>query len=264
MPSSSADSLVRLVRSGSSEGIAALAAGLESGAVTLEDASGAFADLKGVTDDLAAIAYETFRDLEGAAAPAIALALGTAVGIRDIEQLERPHVEICWTGPDADGPLVTSNASAIQEMLQGCRETGEILLVGYSFTAPDGSFMEKVVDELCEASKRRANIQIVLHKDEEESNKKHLLEKWDVFARKPKVFTWQPTDAHAYTKLHAKCLVVDRLQALVTSANFTFHGLESNIELGLLVRNQPIATAIHERFDHLINAGVLVPWEDPK
>ena len=88
------------------------------------------------------------------------------------------------------------------------------------------------------------------------------LKHWDVFAVKPLVYTWDPPADHPYTKLHAKCLVVDRLQMIVTSANFTFHGLESNIELGLLVRNQPLASAVHELFDNLIADGVLRPWKD--
>ena len=46
---------------------------------------------------------------------------------------------------------------------------------------------------------------------------------------------------------------------LVGSANFTFLGLESNLELGLRVRG-PQAAAVAERFDHLMASGVLRPW----
>ena len=82
---------------------------------------------------------------------------------------------------------------------------------------------------------------------------------WDVFTKKPKVYTWTPSGEHPYTSLHAKCLVVDRLDALVTSANFAFHGLESNPELGLSVMG-PQATSIFERFEHLISEGILTEW----
>jgi hypothetical protein len=57
----------------------------------------------------------------------------------------------------------------------------------------------------------------------------------------------------------AKALVVDRLEALVTSANLTLHGLQANLELGLRVRG-PQAQAIALRFDHLIASGVLHEW----
>ena len=82
---------------------------------------------------------------------------------------------------------------------------------------------------------------------------------WDVLVKKPRVMTWDPPAAHPYTKLHAKVLIVDRVEMLVGSANFTFHGLESNLELGLRVRG-PQAGAVAERFDHLMANGVIRDW----
>lgn len=259
---SETDALVGLIRSGSSTVLLAVADALESGDIDLDSSPVGISMIKGVDEDLSAQTFKSFQAVRTLDPHGVATAIRTAVGIRDQEQLSSPKVEICWTGPASEGPLVTPNAVAIEELLESCRDTGEILLVGYSFTVPEGSFMEKVVDLLVDASKRHVKIQVILHKDDEAKNKKELLKNWDVFVRKPQVYTWQPPPDHPYTKLHAKCLVVDRLQMLITSANFTFHGLESNIELGLLVRNQPLASAVHERFDHLINAKVLKPWKE--
>lgn len=263
LPSPVSEALIELVRAGSSDGLAALAGGLEAGEITLDSSPVGITSVRGVDDDLTQVAFLSFQVVrQELDERAVAAAIRTAVGIRTQEKLDRPHVEVCWTGPDAEGPLVTANALAVENLLKGCRDIGEILLVGYSLTVPDGSLMEEVIELLVDASKRRAKIQVVLHQDHEAKNKSELLKKWDVFARKPQVYTWDPPPDHPYTKMHAKCLIVDRLQMLVTSANFTFHGLESNIELGLLVRNQPLASAVHERFDHLINAKVLKPWAD--
>lgn len=260
---SPSEALVDLVRAGASDPLLAIADALDLGNLSLGSSSVGIGSIKGVTNDLAAQTFKTFQVVDGALeSAAVATAIRTAVGIRAEERLDRPKVEICWTGPNAEGPLVTQNAAAVKRLLGECRDTGEILLVGYSFSVPKGSFMEEVIELLVDASKRRARIQVVLHQDDEAQNKAQLLKDWDVFARKPQIYTWEPPPDHPYTKLHAKCLVVDRLQMLVTSANFTFHGLESNIELGLLVRNQPLASAVHERFDHLINAKVLKPWKD--
>lgn len=263
-PTSPSDALVQLIRGTGSDELIELAGALERGEITLRSSSVGLAAVKGVTNDTATRAYPTFRFLATSDLneKAVAVAIRTAVGIRTDERLDRPQVEITWTGPDAEGPLVKPTPAAVEQLIKDCRETGEILLVGYSLTAPEGSFMRRIIDLLVEASNRRAKIQVVLHKDDEAKNKAQLLDHWSIFARKPLIYTWQPTSALPYTKLHAKCLVVDRLQMLVTSANFTLHGLESNIELGLLVRNQPLASAVHERFDYLINAQVLRPWEE--
>jgi hypothetical protein len=260
---SAAESLTFLVRAGTNAGLLAVADALDDGRVTLSSSSVGIGALQGVSDDLASATFRAFQALDDGISPAcVSTVLRTAVSIRAEERLDRPSVEICWTGPGAEGPLVTRNAAAIERLLKECRDTGEILLVGYSLTVSQGSLMEDIVTLLVDASRRRARIQVVLHKDAEAHNKAELMKTWDVFARKPEVYTWEPPADHPFTKLHAKCLVVDRLQMLVTSANFTFHGLESNIELGVLVRSQPLASAVHERFDHLIRSKVLRKWED--
>ena len=190
----------------------------------------------------------------------VAIALRVANRLRSVERLARPEIEIAWTGPAAAGPLVRSTPVVLEEMLEGVRDAGEVLLVGYALTVEPGTSMERVVELLVDTARRRATLSIVLHSDQDESaSLDSLFRLWDVLVKKPKVYTWRPPSDHAYTKLHAKCLVVDRLDALVTSANFTFHGLESNLELGLRVRG-PQAAAIAERFDHLIASEVLRPW----
>jgi hypothetical protein len=259
---SEAEALVRLIRAGTSEALVGIAAALEKGDLGLDSSSVGISAVPGVDELLASQAARAFAAMKSIDGVGVATAIRTAVGIREQEQLVSPKVEICWTGPEAEGLLVTPNAAAIKELLGSCSDTGTILLVGYSLTVGKDTFMEQVRDLLIDASKRHAKVQIVLHRDEEGKNHQELVKGWDVFARKPEIYTWQPPDGHKYTKLHAKCLVVDRLQMLVTSANFTFHGLESNIELGLLVRNQPLATAVHDRFQLLINSKVLQPWRD--
>ena len=262
------DELAELVAALPPSAIDALAEGLEVGRVVLTTSSFGFARLRGIGDDHAARIAGAFQQVVGASSGTIgdidersvATALRVANRLRLVERLTRPEIEIAWTGPAAAGPLVRSTSVVLEEMLEGVRDAGEVLLVGYALTAEPGTTMERVVELLVETARRRATLSIVLHSDEDETtNLDNLFRLWDVFVKKPKVYTWRPPPGHPYTKLHAKCLVVDRLDALVTSANFTFHGLESNLELGLRVRG-PQAAAIAERFDHLIASEVLRPW----
>ena len=60
-----------------------------------------------------------------------------------------------------------------------------------------------------------------------------------------------------HSALHAKCVVIDGREALVTSANFTEAAQERNIELGLLVNSPAIAGQIEEHFYSLIRNGHL-------
>ena len=57
-------------------------------------------------------------------------------------------------------------------------------------------------------------------------------------------------------KLHAKVIVADRRDALVTSANLTGAGLLDNLEMGLHIKGDS-ARAIVRHFDLLIDEGIL-------
>jgi len=59
--------------------------------------------------------------------------------------------------------------------------------------------------------------------------------------------------------LHAKALVVDDEAAFVTSANLTEAALDRNIEIGLLVRDRPLASTVVSHFRGLIDRGLLQP-----
>ena len=59
------------------------------------------------------------------------------------------------------------------------------------------------------------------------------------------------------SSMHAKCVVIDGTEALVTSANFTEAAQERNIELGLLVDSRSVARRIEEHFMSLIQQGNL-------
>ena len=216
------------------DAVDAIADALDDGRLTLETSSVGIAALRGVDTRTATRCAHAFAAVAGSRDSAtVSLALQTAVALRCVERLQRPEIEIVWTGPQADGPLVRPTAAVIEEMLRTVREAGEILIVGYSLTAGYDSPMTGIIDLLGQASRRRAVVTVVLHRDEEARNRANLLDGWDPDPVKPRLYTWDPPQDFPYTKLHAKVIVVDRLEALVTSANLTAHGLQANLELGL-------------------------------
>jgi phosphatidylserine/phosphatidylglycerophosphate/cardiolipin synthase-like enzyme len=58
--------------------------------------------------------------------------------------------------------------------------------------------------------------------------------------------------------LHAKCIVVDRKEAFITSANFTEAAQERNLEVGVLIRSPHVAERLAAHFDSLVVAERLV------
>jgi phosphatidylserine/phosphatidylglycerophosphate/cardiolipin synthase-like enzyme len=59
------------------------------------------------------------------------------------------------------------------------------------------------------------------------------------------------------SSLHAKCVVVDRRVAFVTSANFTEVAQTRNIEVGALIHMARFPARLAEHFEALADAGLL-------
>ena len=64
-------------------------------------------------------------------------------------------------------------------------------------------------------------------------------------------------DAVKRSSLHAKCIVVDRPVAFVTSANFTEAAQRRNIEVGALIRCEQFAARLVNHFEALADVGLL-------
>src|SRR5262249_5516895 len=80
--------------------------------------------------------------------------------------------------------------------------------------------------------------------------------------RRPELF-YDPRslsrDRAKRSSLHAKCVVVDRRVAFVSSANFTEAAQVRNIEVGVLVQSPRFAGQVVEHFEGLATRGLLLP-----
>jgi phosphatidylserine/phosphatidylglycerophosphate/cardiolipin synthase-like enzyme len=78
--------------------------------------------------------------------------------------------------------------------------------------------------------------------------------------RKDTYYDPRSAETFGVASLHAKCLVVDHEQTLITSANFTERGQERNIEVGVLIRDKGFANALERQWFNLIRAKAVVRW----
>lgn len=63
----------------------------------------------------------------------------------------------------------------------------------------------------------------------------------------------------ARASLHAKCVIVDRSRALVTSANFTDAAQRTNVEVGVHIRYPHAAARLADYFLGLCSTGIFSP-----
>ncbi len=170
-----------------------------------------------------------------------------------------PSTQVAWTGPKVEGSFLRATREVVRELLREARV--ELLVVGYWIAARDDAegIIEEVIASLADAVMRGVAVRVVVDervRPDGKDNRSILLSVWPQGVILPKILTWRlPADDH-HLKLHAKVLVADRRDALVTSANLTSHAMDRNMEMGVRIIGHP-AGDIAKHFDLLEEAGVL-------
>lgn len=181
--------------------------------------------------------------------------------------------DLVLSGPDVPGVPTTDTASVMHTLIQEARS--EVLLIGYAVHNGQRLFeplaakmrsAPEIAVRFCLDIRRKPNDTSlsgeIVHRFVHEFRTKH----WP-WPQLPELF-YDPRSLNAgddkRSSLHAKCIVVDRRAALVTSANFTEAAQKRNIEVGVLVRYQPLVGRLAGYFDGLLTSGDLVrcPLED--
>ena len=228
---------------------------LETGTVALSTPNGALQAHLGVQHSR----IRSYRDVLTTAPNIDHLILALRIAARTAEVVGSAQtvVEVAWTYPGIARPGLRTTGGVAREIIAQCQQT--LLLVGYS-VAVDAALTglaAQTIEAIARAAERGVLVTAVLHKD---VNRQALLQAWRTGVRRPTIFRWVDNERDEMAAIHAKLLVGDRFDALVTSANLTYHGLQGNLEMGLRVKGRP-AAEIHDRFQDLINDGDLVPWE---
>jgi phosphatidylserine/phosphatidylglycerophosphate/cardiolipin synthase-like enzyme len=168
-----------------------------------------------------------------------------------------PSVEVAWTWPGAVQPPVRPTGAVAREIIDGARRT--VLVVGYSVTVDHNltGLAARTVAAMAEAARRGVMVTAVLHR--EPNNRAALLRGWPQGREAPRMFTWPEQTDDAMASLHAKVLVADAHDALVTSANLTYHGLEANVEVGVRITGDA-PRRLESVFHELIRLREFVPW----
>jgi phosphatidylserine/phosphatidylglycerophosphate/cardiolipin synthase-like enzyme len=196
---------------------------------------------------------EEWKREESVSATAVALALETARTVRERILYNIPDIEVVWTGPyPPEGTIVRNTYSAILEMVEKAKSS--ILIAGYNFNA-DSDFTRNVIDVLTGVGARGVKIKMALNNDP--LIWQSLKNVWPKHAPFPKLLTWPGNPHDRFASLHAKMLIVDETELLITSANLTYHGLDGNMETGLRVIGGPVPSQMHRHFLLLERHGIL-------
>jgi phosphatidylserine/phosphatidylglycerophosphate/cardiolipin synthase-like enzyme len=208
---------------------------------------------------------------EGMKPAHIAHLLGALVHARAQQRGATDRVALVWSGPEVAGMESRDTAIVVREMLQQAQRG--VLLVSYVF---DRHAKARALLEPLEAQRRRhpaLEVKVVVNVERaprDERPEAELLREAAQALRQTFAGLGAPPNIYydpralaergdkARASMHAKCLVVDARDALLTSANFTQAAQHRNIEAGVRVQDPHFAGHLCQQFERLIQQGLLV------
>lgn len=214
------------------------------------------ASWRSVVAELIEIWQVEARHLDG---NAIATALATAAHCETASRQEL-SAQLVWTGPNPEGTPLRRTDQTLLQMIRESKE--ELILVSFAvYKIPE------IAQELIAAQARGVSLRIIAETPESSEGKIPfgvITALGTEIAQLSQVFIWprdkRPTDKDGrYGSLHVKCAVSDNKHLFISSANLTEYALALNMEMGLLVHSQDLATLVTHHIDCLISQRILVP-----
>jgi putative cardiolipin synthase len=205
------------------------------------------------------------RKLLGAweAAPSATSGLGLSValcaGVEAVEQIRASQlIDIVWTGPATPEVPVRLTREVLLEVVASARST----LVMVSFAA---YHVPAVSNAVAGATQRGVDVRFVLETGESAGGTLRGPGAASAFKELAGLVTFYewPTDQRdvlgsgGRPAMHVKACIADEHTALITSANLTGLAIDSNMELGLLLRGDPVPRRLARHFRQLMVDGVL-------
>jgi|688.fasta_scaffold157751_2 phosphatidylserine/phosphatidylglycerophosphate/cardiolipin synthase-like enzyme len=244
MASERSQILCDLIASQSSENIGSFIQALREGRITFVSRS---RDLQRVLDGPIEI-IQAFQKIletwpEGSAANVFQLADSLEVASLSAQQVTQlPRAELVWTGPVSGHPTARKTYQVLNEMLR--HASAKVLIVGYSLFLK-GDLAGGLMVELGRLSSRGVKVVFIVDRrysgwggdGRQGHSVRQIQQAWPSNTPRPEIFSWA-SDEDESSKLHAKVLLVDDRDLLVTSANLTGAGMETNLELGVRLQGE--------------------------
>lgn len=180
--------------------------------------------------------------------------------------------DIVLTGPDVPGVPTRDTAAVFYGLVEEAQDS--IMLVGYAVY--DGKKMfEHLAAKMLQDSQLKVDFLLNIQRPYRDTSLSSEIVRRFAIEFATKHWPWNPkpdiyydprsleSDSAKRASLHAKCVVVDKKVAIVTSANFTEAAHQRNIEAGVVVTYEPFVQRISEYFSAL-KTSVLQLCEIPQ
>ena len=206
------------------------------------------------------------RDQNGMSAKILADCLDLLRDDRRQRPAPEDAIDLVWTGPEAPGIADRDTAVVVRELFQSARES--VLVAGYAVR--QGKSLFQVLAQRMDESPR-LNVQMFLDIQRPWGDFSSATELTRRFTSRFKQQEWPgkrlprvyydprslEIESSRRASLHAKCVVIDKSRAFISSANFTEAAHSKNIEAGVLLNFPEIAKRLSDHFESLASAGIM-------
>ena len=236
-----------------------LASSLREGPLSLGITRQALTQIVGPHAGEMFICFDALRE-QGMTPNHIALLIEAVATAREKSATPQQLFDLVISGPEVAGVPTADTAATVHTLIENAQS--EILLVGYA--VHNG---KRLFKRLAERMKEAPTLRVTFHLDiprklTDTSLASEIVRRFahEFVAKhwpgdKPPDLYYDPRalaeDSQQRASLHAKCIIVDRRVALITSANFTEAAQRKNIEAGVLIRYEPFVTRLHNYFEGL-------------
>jgi phosphatidylserine/phosphatidylglycerophosphate/cardiolipin synthase-like enzyme len=240
----------------------ALAAALRSG--RLQNPVTAFVVQRLIHSSLAASIADDLNSLTSLGFNGTQIAHVLDVLVKDRRQHEciDELVDFVTTGPEAGAVSNRDTSVVVRELF--AKANTSVLVAGYAVYQGQRVF-QALADRMAEKSTLKVQLFLDIQRQHgDQTDAQSLVEKfrhrflqhqWPPQRPVPQVYYFPKSlelSPESKACLHAKCVVVDNQEVFISSANFTEAAQERNIELGLLLRSNPIAMRVTRHFGTLL------------
>lgn len=197
----------------------------------------------------------------------IATTIGMMVQARNQRTFTEDLIDLVITGPEAPGATNRDTSVVVRELFAHAQQS--VLVAGYAVYQGQQVF-QALADRMEELPHLKVRMFLDVQRGPGDTSATREItrrfadrfrtKQWPAQRRLPEVF-FDPralaTDSRKKACLHAKCVVVDRKDLFVSSANFTEAAQERNLEVGLLIHSPFLAERLQLYFDSLFEANLL-------
>ncbi len=140
-----------------------------------------------------------------------------------------------------------------QLIMKACRS---ITITGYSIS----DYFDGMLDSMIQKS--TIGVYVNLYVNDVEKHGEQLQRAKSYRGQYLRLYEYNRAEADRMAALHAKMIVVDGVSSLISSANLSYHGMQGNIEMGILIQSADKAGTIEGLLKELRRMKVFQPVVD--